>query len=163
MGQLSYSTAQVDNKLTPAYAGIHVHSGAVAQSIPTGATYEKLTAFTDNDPNLEAVPDADNDKITLNSTGVYKVDSSFSMMSGTANATFFVSLFQGGAEVESVHFSRKITIAGDVGSASFSGIINVTTAPVDIDVRARHNLGGAVNFTLTYANLSAVKLMDNGV
>jgi len=53
-----------------AFGDIHVHdAGAGAQSIATGATYTKLTCFTDNGASVGVTADATNDKITLTRTG----------------------------------------------------------------------------------------------
>jgi hypothetical protein len=149
---------QLDAKLTPAYAGIHVHDASTAQSIPTGATYTKLIAFTNNSVSFGAVADAANDLITINTAGVYKIDSSFSMSSGTNNVTFFFTLFSNDVEIDSIHFTRKISTAVDVGSASFSGLISIPAVPVNLDVRVRHNNVGAINLTVSYANFSAIKI-----
>lgn len=153
MGTLDYTTAQINNKLDGAYAGIHTHGNATAQSIPTGATYTKVQNFSDNDPAANATPDATNDKITVGVSGVYRVEGSFSFKSGTNSIVSFASVFLGGVEVESLHFSRKIGVAGDVGNASLSGIIQIN-AGQEIDFRVRHDNGSAVNLTFTYMNLN---------
>ena len=41
-----------------------------------------------------------------------------------------------------------------MGSASFTGFIDVTTASTDLDVRVRHDNGAAANITIEYANLN---------
>ena len=56
--------------------------------------------------------------------------------------------------MDNIHFTRKISTAGDVGSASMTGFINVTSVPVDLDLRVRHDHGSAVNITISYANLN---------
>lgn len=138
------------------FGGIHVHDNAVAQSVPTGATYTKITAFADNGPSSNMTPDAANDKITVTEAGYYLCNCSLNFSDGTNNVTWFAAPFIDGVEFDSIHIVRKIGTAGDVGSASMSGILTVSTAPVDIDIRVRHDNGGSINITVVYANLSLV-------
>lgn len=142
----------------PAFASIHVHDNTTAQSIPTGATYTKSTAFADNGYNLNCTADASNDKITITQTGYYQVQGAFCFSAGNNNTVWRLSLFVDGVEFEEIHVHRKISSAGDVGASAFTGIILVSTVPIDIDVRARHDSGGAVNLTITYGNLSIAKI-----
>jgi len=135
------------------YADIYVSDGSVAQSIPTGATYTKLTAFTNNGPSVNCTADVANDKITITKAGFYIVNCSINGRSGTANVTFIFAAFLNSVEQDQVHCHRKFGSAGDNGSSSMSGIIDVTTVPWDLDVRARHDSGGSVDFTSTYMNL----------
>lgn len=140
------------------FGGIHVHDNSTAQSIPTGTTYTKLTHFSDNDPASNVTPDAANDKITFTKTGYYLVNCSLNFSDDTNNVEWRVAPFLNGVEYDSIHIVRKIGTAGDVGSASFSGIIDVTTAGWDLDVRARHNYGSDVDLTVEYSNLSVIYL-----
>lgn len=149
-------------KITQAgiFGGIHVHDNSTPQSIPTGTTYTKITSFTDNNESSNVTSDATNDKITITTPGCYQLTGSFSFSSGTSNVIYWVAPFLDGVEKESIHFKRKVSVAGDVGAASLNGVINVATAPIDIDVRVRHNNVGSINFTLEYANLNVVYLGD---
>lgn len=135
-----------------AYAEIFVDDGVTAQTVATGTTYTKLTHFTTNGQYSNCTPDATNDKITLTKAGKYQVIGSFSF-SGTANSNWRIALFNAGTEEECIHLSRKLGADGDVGSASFSGIIIATTS-TDIDVRTRHDSVGNQDITMQYSNLS---------
>lgn len=136
------------------FGGIHVHDGATAQAIATGAAYTKLTAFVDDSLSSNCTPDAASDKVTITVAGVYRVSGSFNFTCGTNNVIFKMAPFLGGAEQDQVHIERKVSTGTDVGSASFTGFIDVTTVPADLDARARHNLGGSVDLTISYANLN---------
>lgn len=138
------------------FGGIHVHDNAVAQSVPTGAAYTKLTHFVDNDASNDMTPDADNDKITITTPGNYLLNCSMNFSDGTNNVTWYIAPFLDGVEWDAIHVVRKIGTAGDVGSASMSGIITVDTVPVDLDIRGRHNNGGSIDLTMVYSNLSLV-------
>lgn len=141
------------------YGGIHVHDASAAQSVASGTTYIKITAFTDNGHYWNTTPDATNDKISLTIPGHYLVLGTFSWSSGTANITFFGTVFLKGVEQDQVHFTNKITTAGDIRSANLTGYIDASSAtasmPMDLDFRMRHNGVGAVNVTISYANLTA--------
>jgi len=144
----------------PAYAAIHCHDASAAQNVATGATYVKITAFTDNGFSLNCTPDAANDKITITKTGYYKVVGSVSFSCGTNNVTWFASAFLNGVEQDQIHFTRKIGTAGDVGNSALTGIIDVTTAPWDLDLRMRHDNGGTVSVTVSYANINVEYLSE---
>ena len=142
------------------FAEIHVHDGSTAQSIATGAGYVKLTGFAHDGDSANCTPDVANDKITITKAGKYFVVGSFSFTSGSVNTTFFCAPFLNGVEQDQIHWNRKVATTGDVGAAPFSGIIDVTTAPWDLDVRIRHNQGGSVDFTPVYMNLTVFYLGD---
>jgi len=136
------------------YAEIYVSDNTTAQSIPTGTSYTKLTAFNTNGLSNNCTADATNDKITITKTGRYRIDGSFNFRCGTNNVIWRIATFLGGTENNNVHIQRKISTAGDVGSASFTGFITVASVPTDLDVRARHDNVGAVNLTVEYTNLN---------
>lgn len=136
------------------FGGIYVAGASTAQAITTGATYTKVTAFTNNDLAKNVTPDAANDKITVTVDGIYQVILSNSLASGTPNINFFGSVFLDGAEQDQCHWTRKVGSAGDIGASTLSGKISVTAAPMDLDFRVRHDDGSDVNLTISYANLS---------
>lgn len=146
----------VDGRITEqgTFAEIHCHDNSTAQTIPTGATYTKVTAFDNDGFSSNCTPDSANDKITITKTGIYRVEGAFSFASGTNNVEVFGSAFLDGVEQDQIHWTRKVGTAGDVGNANFSGFIDVTTAPLDLDFRVRHDQAGSVNLTFSYANLN---------
>ena len=143
------------------YAEIHLHDASVSQSIPAGTTYTKVTAFTDDGLSNNCTADAANDKITITKTGRYRVDGSFSSYSGTSNITLRTAIFLDGVEQPQIHTVRKFGNATDVSTGSLSGFINVTSVPVDVDVRTRHDQAGSVNLTPVYGNLNVQYLGEN--
>lgn len=138
------------------YAEIYVTDGVAAQSIAAGVTYVKSTGFTTNGQSANCTADATNDKITITKTGKYRVYGHFSF-TGDSNSTFRGAAFLNGVEQDDVHWIRKIA-ANDAGSASGSGIISITSVPVDLDFRIRHDQVGAVSITPVYANLGVIRL-----
>ncbi len=155
---LSYSESNIDSKLTKTYASISAADNSTAQSIATGITYTKVINFDTDGVDNNCTSDFANNKITITDSGKYIVNGSFSMSSGTNNVELFGSLFVDGAEIDEIHFQRKISTLGDVGSASFSGLIDVSSIPVDIDFRVRHDNAGSINFTFSYMNLSVYRI-----
>jgi len=141
-----------------AYGEIYVHNNGVAQSIATGAAYTKSTAWTTDGQERNCTNDAANDKITLTETGIYKVSCNASAKSGTANINLLGAIFLNAVEQDQIHFRRKISTANDEGSMAMNGFIDVTTAPWDLDLRLRHDNAGAVNITITYANMNVIYL-----
>ena len=137
------------------YAEIYTHDNSTAMAVATGAGYTLFDQWAVNGLSNNATPDQVNNKITITKTGVYRVNGAVSMFSGTANAVLIGSAFLGGVEQNQIHFQRKIATTSDAGAAAFSGLINVSSVPVDLDFRMRHNLGGSVDITLTYANMNA--------
>jgi hypothetical protein len=86
------------------------------------------------------------------------VNVSVSMQAGTANVVFHGSVFVGAAHQSNIEFERKLATAGDVGAAAMHGIIDVTSANTDVDVRYVHDNGGAVDLTVTHSSLTLVYL-----
>lgn len=136
------------------FGEIFVDDGVTAQTVPTGTTYTLLTAFTTDGESSNMTNAAASDKITITKAGKYKVQGSFSF-SGTANSNWRIALFKGGVEESCIHLARKLGAGGDVGSASFSGIISAA-ANTDIDVRVRHDSVLSQDITVQYANLSII-------
>lgn len=140
------------------YAGIYVADASTAQSIANGTTYTKSTAFTTNGNAANCTSDATNDKITITKTGKYLVNGTCSFSSGTSNVVWKGCAFLNGIEQSNIHWARKVGSSGDVGSASFMGTISVTSVPVDLDMRFRHDQGSATNITVQYANMTVIYL-----
>lgn len=136
------------------YGGMHVHDNSTDQEIASGSTYIKVTQFADNEPSSNVTSDAANDKITITQTGVYRVEGSFSFSTNPANINIFGAPFLGAVEQDSIHFVRKVSTANDIGNAGFTGFIDVTSVPVDLDFRVRHSSGATVDVTFNYANLN---------
>jgi len=136
------------------YGGIHVHDASAAQTVPTGATYTKLTHYADNDLALNVTPDAANDKITITKAGVYLLNCSLNFSDDTNNVEWRIAPFLNAVEQDHIHVVRKIGTAGDVGSASMTGFIDVTTVPWDLDIRGRHDKGGNIDIIVEYSNFN---------
>lgn len=136
------------------FCEIYVSDGVTGQSVPTGTTYVKSTAFTTDGletPYCNA--DVANDQIVITKAGKYKISGSFSFMGDTNNIVWRGAAFVGGVEQSQVHWKRKVGTGADVGSASFTGFITATSSS-NVDFRFRHDVGGTASITIEYANLN---------
>ena len=145
----------IDGMLTQdgIFGGIHVHDASTAQAIATGTSYVKSTAFTDDDLSSNVTSDYANDKITVPEIGVYQIDATYSMSSGTANVALFGTIFLDGVEQDQCHFTHKLATVNSVESAGITCFVNVDSVDEDIDFRVRHDNGGSVDITISYANM----------
>lgn len=147
-----YSSSRVYEMGT--YGEIYVSDNGTPQTIPSGATYTKITLF-DSDGHCENMAcDVTNDKITITHGGHYFISGAYSISAGIANVLFRGAVFFNEAEEDQCHWYRKIGTAGDQGSTSLSCIIDAR-ALGDLDFRVRHSSGGDVDMTIYYGNLSA--------
>lgn len=136
------------------FGEIHVHDASAVESITTGSTYTKLTSFTDNGFSSNTTPDSSNDIITVTKTGIYRVSFAVSFTGASNNIVWKMAAFLDGVEQENCHLERKVSTGADIGSASFDGIIDITSADLDIDVRAAHDHGLDQDLTIKYANFN---------
>lgn len=136
----------------------HIDLGDTTQSIPTGTTPTKITAFSTNGEQSIATADKANDKIIINKTGRYKVDLSISYASGTNAVNWKAYIFSGGVEMHNIHSTGFTSTANDKRSTALGGIINVTSVPCDIDYRVSHSGGASVDLIFAYLNLNVIYL-----
>ena len=137
------------------FADILVIDNASAQSIPTGTTYTKLTAFTTNGESSNCTADATNDKITITKAGRYRITASSSSSCGTDNVIFKFRIFAGGTAISTISPSRRLfPTANSLSGGVTQGIYNASSVPVDIDVRCIHDDVGSINLTIENSNLN---------
>lgn len=155
---LTINDSATATDMTSVFGEIHYNDGSTAQTIPTGTTYTKWTAFTDvGDYNL-TTPAADSIVITI--AGEYFIAGQFSTSCGTNAVQATTALFVNGMECNTINKIAAFSTQNSVQSGSISGIIQVTPAmlPCTIDVRKRHDQGGDINFTGIYGNLVVYKI-----
>ena len=135
------------------YGEITVDDGSNTEAITT--TPAKLGLFVNNGLSLLTTPDAANDRITVSVDGVYKVfhQSSFSFSIGNVIIEAHIRINQ--AE-QRQGFHRKIGTAGDVGSASCSGLYSLTAGD---EIEVYYNtVSGSGNITVVDAQLIAHRI-----
>lgn len=144
-------------RYTGTYAEIYVADNASAQSIPTGATYTKVTAFATNGQSSNATADQANDKITLTKAGKYLVNGMIDVQAATANTRLDLAVFAGGTIQNNIKSYVEFPNANVDQEIVVSGIISVS-ANTDIDLRVKHDDAGSVNITVENANLTITYL-----
>jgi len=158
-----FEKSEVDKTVEGIFGGMHMHNAsASAQSIPTGAAYTAVTAYTDTDAtNMGNGVAYDNTtkELVFTEPGYFVIIGGVSFTGTGVNKEWFLAAFLDGVERDDIHFQRKISTGGDIGSAPLAGIITITsTTPVRLSIRARHNDGGALDLTVTYSNIIAFKI-----
>jgi hypothetical protein len=142
-----------------ALAGASVEYGEIYNNstgtavVALSTSWQKITgSFQGNAiSSTNITPDYDDDRITVNHVGVLFVGIQASF-SGGNNAVIEGAVYVDGVRQEPIRFRRKLGSTGDVGSASASGIINVTGSPVDVELYAKAD-SGTPNFKLESGQL----------
>jgi len=141
-----------------AFAEIYTDNNTTAQTIPTGTAFTKITQFTANGLSKNATSDYTNNKLTITRTGIYKVNGSFSFYISRNGVCCCMQAFLNGNAVTGCHFVSYLATSNAIQTAFFTGLINATSTPWDLDVRARHDNGASVDFTVQFANLNILYL-----
>jgi len=118
------------------FAQLQVTGGATAQSLTT--SYTLFTGFTTNGAAAGATPDATASKITINNTGKYVVFFSADVLGITNKQYQFIAYVDGVASDITLTFNSASNTTPVV---NFYGVINITSAPVDIEIYAKCNTG----------------------
>ena len=140
------------------FAEIYVADNSTAQTIGTGTTYTKSTAFASNGESNNCTADATNDKITITKVGRYKVNVTLNGKIDTANTRVDFAIFKGGSICNNIKGFYEFVAANRECGGSACGIIDVTSANTDIDLRIRHDDGGDVDVTCVNVNLNVVQI-----
>lgn len=148
--------------LVPIFGGIFASisfNGAVsalseAQSIPTGATYTKITMFEENGLAANCTPVIASDKITIKEIGTYKVTVN-GCLYGEDQVEWEFAAFLNGVKLPKIAATREITNADAMEfSISISDYISVTTEDVDLDLRCLHDNEGTITLYCTHLTLA---------
>jgi hypothetical protein len=159
MGQLTHTTAEVDEQLDGVFAEIYTDGGSTAQSIAQGVTPVKVINFLTNGDSDHCTADQANSKITVTLNGEYYISISCSYKAGTGGDTWFGSIFADGVELSDIHFEDSLPNNTDFIAASASGLHHFTGSPCDVDFRIHHDdPSNPVDFTATYMNLTLFRI-----
>jgi len=127
--------------------------GSTAQSIPSGATYTKITPFDTNMAgSLLSVADQANDQLVAGRDGLYIAGFTRSYTVGTANTVWHVAVFVNGVLQPQAVVSVKSTSTNTLVYADLDVPIQCN-ANDSVDIRVRHDQGAAVNLTYEHATL----------
>jgi hypothetical protein len=117
------------------YGMLYTTGGGGTQN--PGVAYAKVTQLDSNGLSSTGVtPDATNNKITVSRTGIYTVffQASFS---GAINEPVMMRVYWNAVAQTHLTFRRVLGAGGDGGSASLVGLVDVTAADTEFDVRAK--------------------------
>lgn len=138
------------------FAEIYVADATANQTIPSGSTYTKLTGFTTNGESSNCTADAANDKITFTRTGRYLVNCSISYSVNYSGYYNYFAIFLNGSRVTKIQASQVCSPDADLDfHVSMTGIVDVTSTGIDLDVRMSSDYGSSdYNFIPTNMNLN---------
>jgi len=140
-----------------AFGEIYVQGNSTADTVAT-ATNTQVTRFDTNGVSNNMTPDHTNDHITVTKAGMYLCTISFSFSgSGSVDWTFSLYKNNGNTEFPNVHTNRKLGAAGDVGSASMSGIVDLAVNDT-IELWMQHAAGVNKDITMQDCTLSLIQI-----
>jgi hypothetical protein len=138
------------------YGELYEDTGSPGTTIDVataGNFYGWVSATSGDLNNITAdIADATADHLTIATDGAYAITASLAF-SGTVSALVECAIFESGVELTHLKFYRKLSAAGDVGSASISGV-ETLEASDEISLRCTSDSNGddvnvwAVNLTV---------------
>lgn len=156
--EVESALAELANRLKPAYAEIYTFNNLTPQSIPTGATFTKLTSFMANGQSLNCTADASNQQIIIGTTGMYDISFGFSSQVGANGKVLETSIFKNGVEIQGSHTARYIQSANTFSSVSRNTIVSCLAGDI-LDIRVRHSDTGSMNLIVGYGTLNVKRLV----
>lgn len=133
MGILTNTTAEVQEQMDGVFAEILCVDNAVASNTTGAGTVDKIVVWTANGESNNCTADFANDKITITKNGTYLIMLNASFNSSNPATTEGFIYVDGAANGS--HFKRSSSSGSDIGNVSASTIVEVTSAPVDVDFR----------------------------
>ena len=108
----------------PVYGEIAVDDAEDGQTLASSGVWYKLTQFDTNGVALQTTPDHVNDRITVLVPGVYSVTFALSF-NGSANVTYHIAIYIGGAINTVLKIQRRIGAGNDVGAVTIAGLVAI--------------------------------------
>jgi len=137
------------------YGEISVNNNAVVTTINTVNVFEQITVFDTDGLKRFLTPDHTNDHITVDVTGIYRVEASVSLTTSAGNKTlqFKIRKNNGTTDFNNTLSERKMGTAGDMGHTSSTGLITLNAGDtVELWVA---NISDSSNVTIRHAVLCA--------
>jgi hypothetical protein len=140
-----------------AFAEIYVQNNTTADTV-AAATNSQVLRFAVNGVSNNMTPDHTNDHITVTKAGMYLCSISLAF-SGDGSVDWSFSLYKnnGATEFPNVHTDRKLGAAGDIGSASMSGIVDLAVNDT-IELWMQHAEGVNKDITIRDCTMSLVQI-----
>lgn len=141
-----------------AFAGIYAHDSTDTINVDSDDADTIVDQWSVNVPSNNCTPDQASNKITFTKTGKYFVAFSAAVfLNGGATVQVTFHAFLGGVLQPCLHAHRTISTTNK-GSLSFSSFIDVTSVPLDIDVRANIDSATARSLTVEDAQLNVIQV-----
>lgn len=137
------------------YGEIYTSTGTVTMVVGTSATKITGSFHVNGLSTSNITPDFNDDRIVINSVGSYFVALQLSF-SGTAAATFTVQGYLDSVAQPQIKTIRKLNAAGDVGSISAVGRINVTGTNTALELYVNAD-GSSKNFLIQAGQVTVSK------
>ncbi len=154
VGILEHIRDVVDANLIRAYGSMSVQGASSAEGTTDG-TPRKLTAWTNDDLELNMTADkTTGNDITADVAGTFLVSCGVSF-SGTGNKTFVVEIYKNGSAT-GFAADRKLGAGGDVGRVAIVGI--VALAATDTLELYQWSGDGGSSLTVTEAVMAAFRI-----
>jgi hypothetical protein len=137
-----------------AFAGIYVKDSSATISVDQDNADTIVTQWTSDSPSNNCTAASASNKITITTAGVYEVHFHASV-NLDAGVTVVLRLegYLGGVIQPMIHTHRTVS-STEVGSMGTHGFIDVTSVPVDLDIRANINHSTARALTVEDAQLT---------
>ena len=125
------------------YGSIYVAGGAGSQVLTGPGTFNLITQFDSNTVSRSTTPDHTLDKVTIDEAGIWRVHFSLTCEWLTAAAAVEARIYNDSVPVETqIRAKQALALAaGQQFTLSAGGILDISTVPADIVVRAESSLG----------------------
>lgn len=146
------------SRIIPANAMFYVNGNATAQSIPTGATFTKLTfpnAIIGFSKHIELNPTTR--EVIIQKKGRYYFTFNFSSLSSVNNIVLETVLLKNDVEVASIHMKRQFSGLAVISHATLPGAIDLNKGDV-LRIAVKHDRASAIDLTIQYGNLLTYKI-----
>ena len=142
-----------------AYAEIY-NKDEAANTIELDADLaDVIIPFANNGLSNNCTADQANNKITITAMGIYSVKVSITAAIDAGATTILETHGHlNGAIQPQIHAHRSMLTSAPEGSISMSGLIDVTTVPWDLDLRANVSDSTARDVTFSDTNLSVMRI-----
>lgn len=136
----------------------YINNDTIAQSIPTGTTWTKLTF-----PNAvlgfkkHVVIDPVTRDVVIQKKGRYFFTFNFSSLASVNNIILETVLLKNDVEIQSIHMKRQFSGLAVVSHGTLTGAVDLNKGDV-LRVAVRHDYGSSVNLTIQYGNLLTFKI-----
>ena len=139
------------------YGELYIAAVSASQVIPSGSSWTKITAWTDEGAQSNTEISASDGQIKVLKTGRYLLAAALSIASDTNNVVVDYCAHLNGSPLDNLVVRRKIAVAGDVGALSVTGAFNAAASSI-IDLRIRHDNAGDVDLTILSGNVNITYL-----